>query len=80
MTRDSPGLHDPETEASAFVKRTLCWQTSPMYMGGHAASARPRSSALAAPVFLGIEFATRGTDVVKQNHDGRPLGLGGTTG
>jgi hypothetical protein len=49
-------------------------------MGGHAASARPRSSALAAPVFLGIEFATRGTDVVKQNHDGRPLGLGDTTG
>jgi hypothetical protein len=61
------------------VKRTLCWQTSPMYMGGHAASARTRSSALAAPVFVGIQFATRGTDVVK-NHYGRPLGLGGSTG
>jgi hypothetical protein len=62
------------------VKRTLCWQTSPMHMGGHAASARPRSSALAAPVFAGIQLATRGTDVVKKNHYGRPLGLGGSTG
>lgn len=68
----------PETETSAFVKRMPCWQTSPMHMGGHAASARPRSSALAAP-FADVLAIGRKTYVVK-NHFGRPLGLGGSTG